>query len=110
MKKVYSQPSEFVKREFVKCRKNVTYDIRDPKRLRRTAKKLLGYGIRLQMSVFRCRLSSRDYEKLNWELSEILAEEDDILMIEICNHCAKHIRDSSGKNDWTKEEKAFEII
>ena len=54
----------------------ISYDVRDPKRLRKTAKKLLGFGSRLQMSVFRCRLSVTDYERLNWELSEILAEEE----------------------------------
>ncbi len=88
----------------------ISYDVRDPKRLRKTAKKLLAYGTRLQMSVFRCRLSGTDYERLNWELTEILEEEDDILMIEICDRCAKHIRDSSGKTDWTQDETSFEII
>lgn len=88
----------------------VSYDVRDPKRLRRTAKKLLGFGTRLQMSVFRCRLSVEDYERLNWELSQILAEEDDLLLIEICGHCAKRIRDSSGKTDWTEDETTYDIV
>lgn len=88
----------------------ISYDVRDPKRLRKTAKKLLGYGNRLQMSVFRCRLSPTDFERLNWELTEILEDEDDILMIEICDHCAKRIRDSSGKTDWTEDDSGFEIF
>lgn len=88
----------------------VSYDVRDPKRLRMTAKKLLGFGSRLQKSVFRCRLSVEDYERLNWELSTILAEEDDLLLIEICNHCAKQIRDSSGKTDWTEDEMTYDIV
>ncbi|MDO5554460.1 MAG: CRISPR-associated endonuclease Cas2 [Planctomycetia bacterium] len=88
----------------------ITYDVRDPKRLRQTAKKLLGFGTRIQMSVFRCRLSLTDYERLNWELSKILAEEDDLLLIEICEKCAKRIRDNSGKTDWSVEKKRFEIM
>ena len=37
----------------------VSYDVRDSNRLRKVAKKLEGYGERLQYSVFRCRLEAR---------------------------------------------------
>lgn len=88
----------------------VAYDIRDPKRLRKTAKKLLGYGSRVQFSLFRCRLNKEKLEKLNWELTEILDKEDDLLIVEICDKCAAKIRDSSGKKDWNGEVKTFDII
>ena len=56
----------------------VMYDVRDPKRLRKVAKHLEGYGSRIQYSVFRCRLSERQAERLRWELTTILEEEDDL--------------------------------
>ena len=62
------------------------------------------------MSLFRCRLTTVDLERLNWELSKILAEEDDLLIVEICSRCATRIRDSSGKTDWSSDAKSFEII
>lgn len=88
----------------------VSYDVREPKRLRRTAKKLLGFGSRIQYSLFRCRLTTEDLGRLNWELSKILDDEDSLLIIEICNHCAERIRDNSGKTDWNEEVKSFDII
>lgn len=88
----------------------VAYDVRNAKRLRQTAKKLLGYGNRVQYSLFRCRLTSEDLERMNWELTKILTEEDDLLIIEICSHCASKIRDSSGRKDWDTEVKSFELF
>ena len=49
----------------------VAYDIRDPVRLRRVAKHLKGYGVRLQYSIFRCRLNDRQVARLDWELKKI---------------------------------------
>lgn len=43
----------------------VSYDVRDAKRLRQVAKKLEGYGGRVQYSVFRCRLDRETLEKLH---------------------------------------------
>lgn len=88
----------------------VSYDVRDSKRLRKTAKKLLAYGSRIQFSIFRCRLTQNELEKLNWELNQILEEEDDLLIIEICDRCAAKIRDSSGKINWKEEVKTFDVL
>ena len=62
----------------------VSYNVRDPKRLRKVAKKPEGYGERLQYSVFRCRLDHTAIEKLCWELTEIMKSEDDLLVMPIC--------------------------
>lgn len=88
----------------------VAYDVRDPKRLRRTAKKLLGYGSRVQMSLFRCRLTREDLERLNWELTQILSEDDELLIIEICDRCTTKIRDGSGRANWKDDEKTFDVV
>src|SRR5437868_2121575 len=44
----------------------VSYDVRDPKRLRKAAKHMEGYGERIQYSVFRCWLNPRGMERLRW--------------------------------------------
>ena len=80
----------------------VAYDIRDPVRLRRTAKHLQGYGVRVQYSLFRCQLSKRQVERLRWELNNIMHEEDDLLVIGLCNRCTANVKTTGDVNDWTE--------
>ena len=87
----------------------VIYDVRDPRRLRRTAKHLEGYGSRVQYSVFRCKLSPREMERMRWELQKILDGEDDLLIIGLCTNCVAALH-STGEDDWTAREKMFEIV
>lgn len=88
----------------------VSYDIRDPKRLRKVAKLLLGFGTRIQMSVYRCYLTSSDLERMYWELVMMISDEDSLLIVGICDRCASKIRDSSGRMDWTQSVSTFEIV
>ncbi len=62
----------------------VTYDVCDPRRLRRVFKILKGTGDHVQLSVFCCDLSSRQREALLLDLAEaILPSEDQVLFIEL---------------------------
>lgn len=62
----------------------VSYDISHPKRLRRVAKTLEGYGTRLQYSVFECPLDGLRLEKLKASLWEIIHHEaDQILFVSL---------------------------
>jgi CRISPR-associated protein Cas2 len=70
----------------------ICYDVRDPKRLRKTAKHMEGYGERMQYSVFRCWLNQRGLEQLRWELTELLTPEDDVLFIPLCSSCVAGMR------------------
>jgi CRISPR-associated protein Cas2 len=88
----------------------VTYDVREPRRLRRVAKHLEGYGSRIQYSVFRCRLRPRELERLQWELTRLMEPEDDLLIIGLCGDCARRIRCRDAKEDWTADEPTFEIV
>jgi len=88
----------------------VAYDVREPRRLRRVAKQLEGYGQRLQYSLFRCRLHSRELERLQWELAKILEAEDDLLVIGLCGDCARKVRVRNAKTDWNVEETTFAIV
>lgn len=70
----------------------VCYDIREPKRLRRVAKHMEGYGERMQYSVFRCWLTDRQLQRLRWELTTIIDVVDDVLMIPLCPRCVDRIQ------------------
>ena len=90
----------------------VSYDVRDPKRLRKVAKTLEGWGRRMQYSVFRCRLDNLSLEKLHWELNQIMAEEDDLLVIPLCAQCASKVPNhSTGEHaDWGEAPPSFKIV
>lgn len=88
----------------------VAYDVRDPSRLRRTAKHLLGYGFRLQYSIFKCRLTERQAERLKWELTQILAEEDSLLMLGLCERCESKLLEKNINDETCNEGTTYEII
>lgn len=88
----------------------ISYDVRDPSRLRRVARHLQGYGERLQYSVFRCSLSERSAERLRWELTKILDPEDGLLMINLCAVCTEKIKHRSSGSAWPDDPPAHLII
>lgn len=86
----------------------VAYDVRDDRRLRQTARVLEGYGERVQLSVFRCRLTKTELERLRWELAKVLEPADDLLIIPLCDRCAAAIRQRRGQS-WDAET-TFRVI
>lgn len=88
----------------------VAYDIRDDKRLRRVAKVLEGFGARMQYSVFRCRLSERDVERLRWELSKVLGDEDDVLYLGLCERCVERIRMRDSRGNWPDDPPDWVVL
>ncbi len=90
----------------------ITYDVRDPKRLRKVAAKLEGAGTRIQYSVFRCRLDRIALEKLRWELNQIMDDVDELLVIPLCSGCASKVplHSSGDKSDWAEDAPTFRII
>lgn len=58
----------------------VTYDVREPQRLRRVFRVMLGYGEHVQYSVFRCDLTARELLELKEKLSMIIHHWDDRLL------------------------------
>ncbi len=62
----------------------VGYDISDPKRLRKVANVVSGFGSRVQYSFFHCVLSKKQVEKMkNMLRKEIEDEEDQVLILPI---------------------------
>ncbi len=59
----------------------VSYDVSDPKRLRKTFKKMRGFGEAVQYSVFLCPLSPQERILLVQALREIVNEREDRVML-----------------------------
>jgi len=71
----------------------VAYDITDRKRLARVAKCCEDYGIRVQYSVFECRLESRLFEVFWEELKSLIEpKEDRLVAYRICLDCSREVR------------------
>jgi CRISPR-associated protein Cas2 len=88
----------------------VTYDVRDDARLRRVARLLEGYGERLQYSVFRCRLGEVELQRLRWELTRLVGDEDDLLFVPICDHCAGGVASLHARQPWDRDTPAFTVV
>ena len=62
----------------------VSYDICDPRRLRRVYKVMRGWGDHIQYSVFRCELNHRELVELRRDLAaEINTVEDQVLFVDL---------------------------
>jgi CRISPR-associated protein Cas2 len=62
----------------------VTYDICDPKRLRKVYKLMLGWGEHLQLSVFQCELNHRELVELRAALARLIHHmEDQVLFVDV---------------------------
>lgn len=62
----------------------VCYDVRDPKRLRRTHKVMKAYGEPWQYSVFYCTLKPIDRVRLENALREVLnLKQDQVLIVDL---------------------------
>jgi CRISPR-associated protein Cas2 len=88
----------------------ICYDIRDPKRWRKAHKLLKGYGETLQYSIFRCRLTQRDREKLRWKLEQILAPEDSLLIAGLCDRCVERIQSCNRPEVWSVRQEQYQIF
>lgn len=87
----------------------ICYDITEPKRWRRVYKLVNGYGRRLQFSIFRCRLTARQVERLRWELERIMTAEDKLLILSLCDGCERRVASHNRPESWLDENHSFEI-
>ena len=88
----------------------ICYDIREPARWRKVYKLVRGAGTHVQYSIFRCRLSDREVEKLRWELSRVMAPEDALLVVDLCPRCARHVTSRNHVEGWDEVPKTFLIL
>ena len=92
----------------------VSYDISDPKRLRRVHRKMRGYGDPLQYSVFRCVLSPSEKILMIEALTEIIHHrEDQIVLINLGpadGRVAESLETIGRTHDWSREERLAVIV
>ncbi len=88
----------------------VCYDIRDPKRWRRCFKLLKGYGESLQYSIFRCRLTRRQLERMRWELEKEMAPEDSLMIAGLCSSCRSKLIVRNPNTEWVEDEPRFRVV
>jgi CRISPR-associated protein Cas2 len=70
----------------------IAYDIRHPRRLRRVAKIMENYGMRVQKSIFEAALSATDLQALQLDLAQVLElEEDGVKFFPLCERCSRSI-------------------
>lgn len=76
----------------------VAYDIREPKRLIKIAKTCEDFGVRIQYSVFECRLEADAFDRFWNKLNEIIDPQTDrITAYKVCTACARDIRDAGAQ-------------
>ena len=62
----------------------VAYDISDPKRLRKVYELMLGWGDRVQLSVFRCELDARELVILRRDLADVIHHgQDQVMFVDV---------------------------
>lgn len=88
----------------------VAYDIRENKRWRKVYKLLKGYGKRVQYSIFRCRMTARQLEKMRFELESHLVDEDSILFVGLCEGCVARIEAKNKPEQWEMVQETFKVI
>jgi len=70
----------------------IAYDISEPKRLAKIARYCEDHGVRVQYSVFECRLETTHFEDFWLGLEELIDPETDrIVAYRVCSSCARAI-------------------
>lgn len=79
----------------------ISYDIAGDKLRNKIAKVLLGYGRRVQYSVFECRISQKRFEELYRKLALLMAGSDEgsIRFYHLCGKCEVEIQELGQPKD-----------
>ena len=88
----------------------VIYDIRDSKRLRKVAKCMESYGMRVQKSVFEIEAKEVTIEELRTRVNNIIDIEDFVVYFDVCEKdWQKMIKCGPGKFE-SHDEKEYYIL
>ena len=73
----------------------ISYDISSDRLRNKVAKVLLGYGKRVQYSVFECRISQKRFEELYKKMALLMVDtdEENIRIYHLCGKCEKEIQE-----------------
>ena len=82
----------------------IAYDISDHKIRRTVSNHLQDHGLRVQYSVFECRLKKKQLQQLRQTLSKLIEKTDKIRWYPLCNWCEADIQwQGTGKPVETDE-------
>ena len=85
----------------------VSYDIPDDRRRLRLANTLKDFGVRVQYSVFECRLEPNDLEKLRQRLGKLVEPaEDSVRLYHFCLECDEK-QEIYGQGKLTEEPDVY---
>ena len=90
----------------------VSYDIADSKRWRHVFRTMKGYGTRLQLSVWHCRLGGLRRTEMSMVLADLIDNDEDQLVI-IDLGVASEVEfkvESFGRDDFTPIERRANIV
>lgn len=88
----------------------IIYDIRDRKRLSRVARKMSGYAVRVQKSVFEAIAPESVIRKLRSEIRELIQEEDFVVYFDVCERdWQKQIKLGCGHTT-SPDSKQFQVL
>ncbi len=66
----------------------ISYDITNDRKRTKVSKKLEGYGVRMQYSLFECDLKVNDLRKLKKQISSIInCRVDSVMYFPMCERC-----------------------
>lgn len=86
----------------------ICYDISERSVRYRVEKALLGYGERVQYSVFECKLSDSELHRLRQFIRRWLKEGDKVNYFRLCIHCLRRRTTQGAMIAW--QTKPFELI
>lgn len=73
----------------------IAYDITNPKRLHKVARLCEDYGMRIQYSVFECRLEADRFDSFWDSLVDLIDDKSDrVTAYKVCASCSKEVRDA----------------
>ena len=88
----------------------ICYDIADEKRLRKVARGMEDFGVRMLYSVFECYLTPVQLEALRRAVEPLLDPlEDSVRYYVLCEHCEKHI-EHLGREKKFLRRKEYDIL
>lgn len=73
----------------------IAYDIGDDRRRAKLAQLLLGYGARVEASVYELWLTAREVEKLWHDLTQMVKDSDIVRCYTLCDTCVRRVRSSN---------------
>ncbi|MCX8125384.1 MAG: CRISPR-associated endonuclease Cas2 [Spirochaetes bacterium] len=88
----------------------VIYDIRNEKRLRRIAKMVERYGVRVQKSVFEAMCNETTIQRMRSEAKTILEKEDSLIIIPLCASCWQKKKQYGVTTEGIGEYKQFYVL